>query len=134
MFLKFLDCEEKELFIELANYLMKVDNEIAIEETEMINAFRNEMDMPEDVYKIKDESKDILFQKFCNINKANARKILIELFGLALADNNYDVKEKEMLVGLAGLISVNEIQINELIELIKDLKRIYLLMGKFISA
>lgn len=134
MFLKFLDREEKELFLELANYLMRVDNEIAIEETEMINAFRNEMELPDDLYKIKDESKDILFQKFCNINKANARKILIELLGLALADNTYDIKEKEMLIDLAGLISVNEPQINELIELIKELKRIYLLMGKFISA
>lgn len=133
MFLKFMNTNEKELFLELANYLIRVDDEVANEEIEMLDGFRLEMDMPNDFYEIKNLNKDILLHAFSTIEKVNKKKIIIELLGLALSDNNYDIKEMEFLADLANIAQVRENEINELKDLIFSLNKIYQKFGIFIS-
>lgn len=133
MFLNYLSTKEKELFMELANYLMKVDNVIADNEIEMLEGFRHEMNLPVELYSIMNLSKDVLLNEFSKIEKINKKKIIIELLGLALSDKNFDTKENEFLLELCNITQVSENKINELKDLILDLNTIYQKFGLFLN-
>jgi tellurite resistance protein len=94
MFLNFLNESEKGAFVVVANAIVKADGKVTAAEVLALNKLLAGMDCPTQDNKTSEE--DAL--KTLSNAKEQARKATwLELFSLALADGNYDIKEKQYL-------------------------------------
>lgn len=93
MFLRVMNQEEKEKFLELVYKVANVDGEYGEDEAELITSYKSELGLEE----IKDTSKiEELVEYFSDKNITLKKIVLFETIGLVCADE--EIKEEESKV------------------------------------
>lgn len=114
MFLSLLTSEEKELFLDLCVHTANANEVFAEEEKELIKTYCREMGMqvPED---LKQQEISQTIKKLNSSADLRSKKIiLLELLGLALADKDYDTKEKDFMYWLSNAMGVGKEVLEEM--------------------
>lgn len=106
MYLAVLGNEEKELFFGVAYYLATVDGVYSDEEKAMIEGYSQEMQVTFIKEKMAKPIEDIL-KRFNEIAEKKTKKIVVfESIGLAMADNNYDDRERTLVTKMESMFGL----------------------------
>lgn len=106
MYLSELNASEKYNFLELAFYAMGVNGTHKESEKEILEAFFQECNVGE--YKISNQENISSVIEKISASKETTRKIIIlELFGVLLADGEYCDAEKTFMEGLAESLDID---------------------------
>jgi len=123
MYLNELSIGEKKNFLELAHYAMGLNGEFKDEEQEIYQSFVYECDLPK--YSLEKQEKiDSVIKVLAKSVPRNKRILLIELFGILLADGEICDSEAQYMdkVGLALDIEDYEVKkIQRWVEAMTDL-------------
>lgn len=95
MFLQELNEREQKDFLELATYAMKVDGDLHVNEINIINTFR--LEMSKEDYVVTDKNVNEILKGFRMSTKKVKKIILMELFGVILADGVYEEFEQKLI-------------------------------------
>ncbi|MGL5149601.1 MAG: hypothetical protein ACRC7N_03385 [Clostridium sp.] len=99
MFLNELNKNEAIAFLNLVDIFSKVDNVLANEEKELIEDYKEELEIKSE--EISNISYDEVIASLKESNDRNKRIVYFELVGLALVDGEYEEKEVDFLDKLA---------------------------------
>lgn len=112
MFLQVMNMEEKEKFLELVYKIANVDGEYAEEEQEIIDSYKNELEINElhDTCDI-----DGLISYFSGKETRLKKIVLFEIIGLVYADDRIVKEEKDILNKITATFGMSD----EIIENIK---------------
>ncbi len=108
MFLSALKADEKEAFLELAHHLMVADGEVHDEEREVFESYLYECELPG--YKVQQQGIKNITEKLKDSDKKTQKIILVELWGMILADTKVGDQEKDFMDSLAREWGFNESQ------------------------
>lgn len=101
MYLSTLSNEEKALFLGLAYDLATIDGDYSEAEQITINGYCQEMQIVFDKSKMV-KAIDNIVETLCKQASDRVKRIVVfEAIGLAMADNNYDDKEREVIYQMA---------------------------------
>jgi len=133
MYLSELSIGEKKNFLELAHYAMGLNGEFKEEEKEIFQSFVYECELPN--YSLEKQEKiDSVIKVLAKSESRNKRILLIELFGILLADGEVCDEEAQYMnkIGLAFDIEDYEIRkIQRWVEAMTDLvKEGYTILNK----
>ena len=113
MYLDLLNKKEQKFFLELARYSMGLNGEQKAEEEEILLSYKYECQL---VNYSAHKQDDI--QKIINHLKGSFKKvkkiILIELFGIMFADNEYCAKEEEFMNNLAEQFDIKGYELSRI--------------------
>ncbi|MCR5335711.1 MAG: TerB family tellurite resistance protein [Synergistes sp.] len=106
MFLSQLSSDNKIRFWNLANYMMRADGKVTKEEENMLDQYKQEMQM-DCKY---DEAANIAetISELAKEDKFTKRSIYFELLGLAYADAKYDMTEQAEMVKMQKLFGITD--------------------------
>lgn len=106
MFIDKLNSEQQGVFLSIAAQLIEADENISSQEIALLNVFRNQM--PADV---KPAPAPVSVSDLPNIFNSTQAKVafLLELIGLAHADAEYHVTEKDFISNVAAALSISEV-------------------------
>ena len=121
--LKKLEKEFKECFLDIAQMLMISDGDSHITEKELMTAFKKEMGV--EYYEPKTQSNDYIISTLSPASISDKKKIIFELAALAMIDNVYSDKEREILDNLAEALDIPASFIQESFNIIDGLKDLY---------
>lgn len=133
MFLGDLDKDKKELFLELAKYVIKSDGVIQDEESKLLNEYCQEMQLPFRSYETDKELDDILVELKSVCTDLEINKIMVEIVALALSDNEYHELEKEFVTKLKEYFEMTDTQIEDFININKEIMSVYKKLYKVIG-
>lgn len=107
MFLNLLFAQEQEFFLELAYHTIGLDGVYHEEEMKLFNSYKHECHMVN--YEVSKQN-DISFivDSLKNSSSKSKRIILIELFGIGLADGEFCVNEQKFMRELAKSFDMND--------------------------
>ncbi|WP_251551501.1 hypothetical protein [Neobacillus muris] len=91
MFLTELQLEEKKAFLELASYIARIDGNLSIYESSILDKYRKEMDLAD--YQTKGLPMEEILQYFKS--ERSKKIVLAELFQLIFADGVFHDLERE---------------------------------------
>ncbi len=120
MFLNFFSNEEKSAFWNLANEMIAKDGKITEEELDLLDTYKLELGEFE---KLSFSQKIVVEDVFKSTQKQKI--LLLELLGLALADNDFDEAEKKMISDLAEKFRIKNETVDKLISWINKQKDLY---------
>lgn len=107
MYLTLLNKKEQDLFLDMAFELVFSDGEYTKEEKQMVSDYCDEMKIPLREAKEDDKTiEDILSIIKQNSDKRVQKIIIFELIGLAMADGNYDDKERAMILNMEKVFEI----------------------------
>lgn len=118
MFLQELNNRERNDFLELATYAMKVDGELHSAEINIINTFRLEMN--KENYEVEGKELIFLLKRFDMSTKKIKKIVLIELFGVLLADGIYDEFEKSFIDEVIKVWNIKKREISKIQNWVED--------------
>jgi hypothetical protein len=118
MFLQELNDKEQRDFLELATYAMKVDGDLHDNEINIINTFR--LEMGKEDYNVVDKELDYLLKSFRASTKKVKKVVLIELFGVILADGVYGDFEKEFVEEITKIWEMKKRDISKIQNWVED--------------
>ena len=121
--LKKLEKEFKECFLDIAQMLMISDGDSHITEKELMTAFKKKMGV--EYYEPKTQSNDYIISTLSPASISDKKKIIFELAALAMIDNVYSDKEREILDNLAEALDIPASFIQESFNIIDGLKDLY---------
>ena len=125
MFLKVLNKEQKENFLELAYLLARCGYHFEEPEETMLQEFRYEMHLDENNYTIAGKELDEILKIFENCQMKIKLSVFIELIALVLCDSEYDKKEKEVISIIKERFGISEQKCTEVIDWVTELRNIY---------
>ncbi len=105
MFLNELNKEESICFLNLVSIFTKVDNKFAREEKVLVDEYKEELGISNDVV-TNIEYEDII-KKLSNSSDRSKLIIYFELVGLALVDGDYEDQEVDFLERIASEFKVS---------------------------
>lgn len=122
MFLKELSKREKELFLELAVAMSKVDGDAKLSEQEMLDAYTSEMQIEKvNINEFNEVSVDKCLSELAAIaSPRSKRSILLEINGLIYADNVRTKEEAELEDKIIKNFSVSQEEYKEAIRLLNE--------------
>lgn len=131
MFLRPLNNEQKELFLNLALAAASANDVLEKSEKTLLAAYADEMDI--DVNKASQMSVEEICNKLKTIsNSKELNQISFEIIGMMLSDNEYDDDEKEFVSKMAEIFEIPMSRINEMYKLVNAyselIKKINVLM------
>jgi len=130
MFIQNLEKEDRKFFLELANYIVKVDGNIAEKEVMMLNLFRKEGELID--YNFSNLELDEIINYFKDKAMAIKKSVFFEATSIILVDEEIHIREKETLDKLKMELNLtNEDEINA-VRIISDLTNAYVEAHKFI--
>lgn len=103
MFINNLSAEQQSIFLGLAKELVSADGRIDDRETRMISTLKNMCNSG--VTPAPIGSLEILRDQFGD--RASKVSMMLELVGVAHADQNYDVSEKQMIRNIAQSLDIS---------------------------
>lgn len=110
MYLDLLNKQEQKDFLELARYAMKLDGKETEEEEEILTNYKYECHLVEYTAHRQDE-----IQKIVTSLKASTKKvkkiIMVELFGILIADGEVSQEEAEFIDTLAEQFRIKEYEV-----------------------
>lgn len=120
MYLKKLTREEKEIFLGLTYSIAAADNDFSSSEKELIAEYCREMQL-ETTIEVKKESFEDLINKINKISNDESKRIItFECIGLAMIDNNYDIKEREIINKMLSIFGLESNFANECEKIIQE--------------
>lgn len=131
MFLRTLNNEQKELFLNLALAAASANNVIEDTEKSLLAAYADEMGV--DVNK----ANVMPLEEICNKIKAistskELNEITFEIVGMMMSDSEYDAEEREFVITMANNFEIPMSRIDEMFSCVNDysalIKRINVLM------
>jgi len=132
MYLRTFNEEQQKDFLELAVYLSNVDGEFAESEKELINVYRQEIDLYEEDYEIMNKPLNNIIEGLTKSDPEVKRMIIIELIGLAYADKKIMNQETDLFNTLCKHFDISKDELPNLITNVIELKKIYEKFGSFI--
>ncbi len=123
MYLDLLDKKEQENFLELARYAMGLNGEHKEEEEEVLTGFKNECEMPEYKAHRQEDIKKIIFDLKGSTKKVK-KIVMIELFGILLADGEVCSNEAKFVDMLSEEFRIKEFEVKRIqrwVEAMNDL-------------
>ena len=118
MFLSFLNQNERENFLELANFVAKSDDQYAESEKRWIKNFRNEMNLND--YQLQEKSFDEIMLEFDASSFVSKTSILLDIINLALADYNYEKEEQKIILNIRKRWNITDEQFHSIVFWLKD--------------
>ncbi|TKB52749.1 hypothetical protein [Ferrimonas aestuarii] len=106
MYLNELNPEQSAMFLELAKHVMELDGKLQAEEAGVFSGFCSECALPD--YQLKHQG-DIgnVIQFFTNTELRIKRVVMVELFGVALADGDACEQELSFLAKLGEQFTIS---------------------------
>lgn len=112
MFLQAIDMSDRNLFVKLANMLIRIDGVITENEKNIINAYKQEIQLEEVFYDVNETVESIV--KKISDDKVVRNIIVFELLGIAYSDANYSVEEKDFITKICKQLGIDELQLNNI--------------------
>jgi hypothetical protein len=119
MFLVELNEKERKVFLDLALHAMKSSGTVTDEEKTIFQSYAYECELPE--YEAKAGELRSLVRSAKSFTKSKRRIILMELWGIILADDKVDVSEAEWMNQLSSDLDFSGAQARRLERWAKDL-------------
>lgn len=119
MFLYYLNTNESEAFLELANIAIKADGIIKDCEIAVIENYKKELSMQD--YQIKNLSYESILNVFKDSSKQVKRSIIIELTAILYSDKEIDESEITWIEKLSKDLNIEEKEFQRLLRWAKDL-------------
>ncbi|RTR39751.1 hypothetical protein EKG38_08110 [Shewanella canadensis] len=123
MYLSELSVAERKNFLELAYFAMGLNGSYKDQEKAIFESFTHECGMPSYQLKKQDEI-DYVIKLLTRSEVKNRRIVLVELFGIVLADNEFCTVETEFMLKLAAAFGIEEFELKRLqrwVEAMNDL-------------
>ncbi|GGP64142.1 hypothetical protein GCM10009347_32610 [Shewanella algicola] len=123
MYLSELSVAERKNFLELAYCTMGLNGTYKEQEKAIFESFTHECGMPSYQLKKQDDI-DGVIKLLTRSEVKNRRIILVELFGIVLADNEFCESETEFMLKLAAAFDIAEFELKRLqrwVEAMNDL-------------
>ena len=114
MFLHQLSNDNKIRFWDLANHMMRTDGKVTKEEENMLDQYKQEMQMDFDYNGAVNIDETI--SALAKEDKFTKRCIYFELFGLAYADAKYDMTERAEMEKMQRLFGITDEESKEIEE------------------
>lgn len=130
MYLSRLNQEEKEYFLELAYYVVNVDNGFSDVEQELIRTYCQEMGIEK--YKKKSIDIDSIVKYFSKSTNKNI--VMLEILALAFMDGNYDLEEKKTIGKIQQAFCFTDEKLLNFIQWVKTVINIYQEGEKLVNA
>lgn len=124
MFLKKLNLREREMFLELAYLIAKIDGEVARQEKDMMEEYREEMSINASNYKIMEKSKEEILDFFSKSTKDIQKAVFFEAIVIALSDKKYKKEENEVILSLKSQFGISDEEYEDIIGLLCKLNQI----------
>ena len=131
MFLNGLTDSEKSAFYTLAKGTIDADENIADNETLLLEQYLQEMSMT--VEQVRPLSFDEAVNIFSEASKEKGRQIYIELFALAMCDTDFAPEEAEFLSAIAAKLDISEKTQTDLQDCVLSLLQVYGRMNELIK-
>ena len=112
MFLQAIDMSDRNLFVKLANMLIRIDGVITEDERNIINAYKQETQLEEIFYDVNETVESIV--KKISDDEVVRIIIVFELLGIAYSDANYSVEEKDFIIKICKQLGIDELQLNNI--------------------
>lgn len=112
MFLQAIDMNDRNLFVKLANMLIRIDGVITEDEKNIINAYKQETQLEKVFYEVNETVESIV--KKISDDKVVRNIIVFELLGIAYSDANYSVEEKDFITKICKQLGIDELQLNNI--------------------
>ena len=119
MFLNQLSYQEKKMFLDLSIHVAKANDELSVEEKAMISAYCTEMQLPP-IELYETEPLETVTSYFALADEHIKKIVLLEIFGLAYADGEFDAAEISMVKKFSEELGITEEVYNKLHDAIKD--------------
>lgn len=133
MYLDMLNKEEQQYFLELARYAMGLNGEYKAEEEEVFKGFKYECQLVDYVAYRQSNIKEIISQ-LKGSSKKIKKVILIELFGILLADGEICEAESKFIDKISSKFRIKEYEVSRMqrwVEAMNDIvQEGYLLISK----
>lgn len=104
MFLKELNKDEANAFLNLVSIFARIDNEFAKEEKALLDEYKEELGLVD--YGIKEMVYEDIIESLKSSSDRAKRIIYFELVGLALVDGEYEDEEVDFLEKIAAEFSI----------------------------
>lgn len=118
MFLNLLNEKESKNFLELASIAMKVDGVVDESEKQVMQVYRNEMNMHDYVIQNKDVKE--LITAFQASTKKVKKAVIIELAGVLDADEKIDETEENWILKLGSDWGFRDTEIRKMVRWTQD--------------
>lgn len=133
MFLSNLKQQEKEIFIALANEVIKADGVIQESEKQIMAEYVKEMSIdnltPPDI-----DDLDKMIQELASISSnQNKRIIFVELLALAFVDGEFAIEEKQIVNKVASAFGFNDAIIERVVNLQDAYTSAYMSIVEFVN-
>jgi hypothetical protein len=125
MFLNFLNRAEQECFLELAYSTANSDNEYVAEEKQMIEYFRNEMQLFESEYKLQNKSLDYIIKELKGSSSIIQNYIMFELLGIIYADKKLVPEEENIVQKLQEVFNFSDEKVKKMHDKVKQIMIVY---------
>lgn len=130
MFLSELSREEQKVFLDLACTMINADERLTEEEEMAMRLYEQECVVSVADAKVVDFEKTILY--FKDKSQLIKNKIFVELLGLALIDDDFDVEEKKIIETAEKVLGISVKKKDELLKLLNRTKQVYIDMNKWL--
>lgn len=132
MYLQGLNKKQKELFLDLSINLALADDDFSQKEMDAICLLCEEMNISKRFS--ANSTLEEAVRDLVNEGDKKAQKIIIvELLGIAIADDVFEKCEQNMIDKVAAAFSIGQEEVNEVSEAILDLYDTYKLLNGFIG-
>jgi hypothetical protein len=130
MYLSMFSKEKKELFLEFAYHIAKIDGGCSKEEESIMQLYANEMHLEE--WNLSQERDiDIILNEIIECSEKRDLKIFVfEVLGLVLVDGVYDEREKALLNKVIDIFQLD----NNYLQSCKDKLEKYLILQQEINS
>ena len=123
MYLSELSVAERKSFLEIAYFAMGLNGSYKEQEKAIFESFTHECGMPSYQLKKQDDIDDVI-KMLTRSEVKNRRIILVELFGIVLADNEFCANETEFMLRLSAAFDIEVFELKRLqrwVEAMNDL-------------
>lgn len=130
MYLAYINEQARELFLDLAIYAAMADANMEMEEKVLLDGYCYEMGLPiPEEYKASKSLDEILDQLNTGCSGREKNMITMEILSVVLADDDYDDSERKLMDKIQSVLQVPKEKIQNMIDVINELKTIYAKMN-----
>lgn len=124
MFLEELNLKERKNFLELAHYAIMLDGKMEVEEGNMFNKFRIELQLNEEEYPVEGKAIGTVIKEFGASKKRIKKVALFELWGILLADDNFGEKQEQLVEDIKKEWNFRDYESNKMKRWVQDFKEL----------
>lgn len=120
MYLAMLNEDQKSMFLSLALYLAKIDNDYSVQEQEIIQSYCDEMNIKTNQFVEFKSVNQLISMLDESCDMITKRIIVFEAIGLALIDQDYSDEEKKIIHLMSSYFGIEQGYLEECEQLIRE--------------